>query len=127
MKIAAIYARVSSARQQQQDTIASQVAALVDYAQTHDYHVSPQHVYQDEGYSRASLDRPALDRLRNAVTASELEAVLILSPDRLARQFAYQYLVTEEFERAGCQLIFLSHGLVATPAERMLQEMTGVF
>jgi site-specific DNA recombinase len=127
MKIAAIYARVSSARQQHQDTIASQVAALLDYAQTHDYHLSPQRIYQDEGYSGASLDRPALDRLRDAVATGEVKVVLILSPDRLARQFAYQYLVTEEFERAGCQVIFLSHGLAATPAERMLQEMTGVF
>jgi len=127
MKIAALYARVSSARQQHQDTIASQVAALLDYAQTHDYHVSPQRIYQDEGYSGASLDRPALDRLRDAVATGEVEVVLILSPDRLARQFAYQYLVTEEFERAGCQVIFLSHGLAATPTERMLQEMTGVF
>jgi site-specific DNA recombinase len=127
MKIAALYARVSSARQQRQETIASQVAALLDYAQAHDYQISPPHIYQDEGYSGASLDRPALDRLRDAVAAGEVEAVLILSPDRLARQFAYQYVVTEEFERAGCQVVFISHGFATTPAERMLQEMTGVF
>src|SRR5262249_57944867 len=77
--------------------------------------------------SGASLDRPALDRLRDAVAAGELEAVLILSPDRLARQFAYQYVVTEEFERAGCRVVFVSHGFATTPAERMLQEMTGGF
>jgi site-specific DNA recombinase len=127
MKIAAIYARVSSARQQRQETIASQVTALLDYAQARDYQVSPHHTYQDEEYSGASLDRPALDRLRDAVAAGELEAVLILSPDRLARQFAYQYVVAEEFERAGCQVVFVSQGLATTPAERMLQEMTGVF
>ena len=83
MKIAAIYARVSSARQQRQETIASQVAALLDYAQAHDYQVSPHHIYQDEGYSGASLDRPALDRLRDAVAAGELEAVLDLVPGSL--------------------------------------------
>jgi len=127
MKIAALYARVSSARQQRQETITSQVAALLDYAQAHDYQISPSHSYQDEGYSGASLDRPALDRLRDAVAAGEVEAVLILSPDRLARQFAYQYVVTEEFERAGCQVVFISQGVATTPAERMLQEMTGVF
>ena len=48
------------------------------------------------------MDRPALDRLRDAVAQGEIEAVLILSPDRLVRQFAYQYIVVEEFERAGC-------------------------
>ena len=110
MKIAAIYARVSSARQQQQETIASQVAAVLDYAQAHDYQINPHHLYQDEGYSGASLDRPALDRLRDAVAGGELEAVLILAPDRLARHFAYQVVVTEEFERAGCRLRILPSG-----------------
>src|SRR5262249_31095742 len=72
-------------------------------------------------------DRPALDRLRDAVAQGELEAVLILAPDRLARQFAYQYLVLEELERAGCQVRFLHQGLGQTPSERMLLEMTSVF
>ena len=127
MKIAAIYARVSSARQQQNETIGSQLEALLSYAQAYDYQVSPQHIYQDDGYSGAYLDRPALERLRDAVAAGELEAVLIVSPDRLARQFAYQYIVTEEFERAGCRVVFLNHHFGDTPAERMLLEMTGVF
>ena len=90
MKIAALYARVSTARQQRQETIASQVAALLDYAQAQDHQISPPHIYQDDGYSSASLDRPALDRLRDAVAANEVEAVVILSLDRLARQFASQ-------------------------------------
>jgi site-specific DNA recombinase len=127
MKIAALYARVSSTKQQLNETIASQVAALEAYAQHHDFHVSPQHIYKDDGYSGARLDRPALDRLRDAVAQGEVEAVLILSPDRLARQFAYQYIVVEEFERAGCEVLFTSHHFGTSPAERMLQEMTGVF
>ncbi len=127
MKIAAIYARVSSTRQQLNENIGSQLEALLDHAKAHDYQVSPQHIFQDDGHSGAYLDRPALERLRDTVAAGELEAVLIISPDRLARQFAYQYVVTEEFERAGCQVVFLNHGFGDTPAERMLLEMTGVF
>lgn len=128
MKIAAIYARVSSARQQQNANIASQLAALEQYAAAHAYQVAPQHIYQDDGYSGTTLDRPALDRLRDAVAQGELEAILILAPDRLARQFAYQYIVNEEFERAGCQVVFTNHaGFGAPPQERMLREMTSVF
>ena len=126
MNIAALYARVSTTTQQQDETIASQLDALMTYAQVHDYEISPHHIYQDEGFRGASVDRPALDALRDAVAAGELEAVLILSPDRLARQFAYQYVVTEEFEQAGCEVVFVSHGLGKTPAERMLREMAGV-
>src|SRR5262249_57236208 len=109
MKIAAIYARVSSGRQQRQETISSQVTALLDYAQAHDYQVSPHHIYQDDGYSGASLDRPALDRLRDAVVAGALEALLILSPDPLARAFAYQYVVSVELGREGCPDGVVSH------------------
>jgi len=127
MKIAALYARVSSAKQQLNENIASQVAAVEEYARQNDYQISLQHLYKDDGFSGARLDRPALDRLRDAVAQGEVEAVLILSPDRLARQFAYQYLVVEEFERAGCVVVFTSHNFGSSPADRMLREMTGVF
>jgi site-specific DNA recombinase len=127
MKIAALYARVSSTKQQLNENISSQIAAIEQYARQHDYQISPQHIYKDDGYSGARLDRPALDRLRDAVAQGEVEAVLILSPDRLARNFAYQYIVVEEFERAGCEVVFTNHGFGTSPAERMLHEMTGVF
>jgi site-specific DNA recombinase len=127
MKIAAIYARVSSERQQQQETIASQLAALREYAEAHDYQVSPQHVYQDDGCDSRTLDRPELDRLRDAAAQGELEAVLMLEPDRLTRKYAYQYLVVEELERAGCQVVFTKYGFGNTPEERLLREVTSVF
>jgi hypothetical protein len=65
MKIAALYARVSSTKQQLNENIASQIAAIQEYAQLHDYQISPHHIYKDDGYSGARLDRPALDRLRD--------------------------------------------------------------
>jgi site-specific DNA recombinase len=42
---AAIYARVSSGRQKENHTIASQTAALIEYAQTHGYSVPPEWVF----------------------------------------------------------------------------------
>ena len=127
MKIAALYARVSSLKQQQKETIASQLAALQEYTAAHDYQVSPQHIFQDDGYSGTRLDRPALDRLRDAVAQGEIEVIVILSPDRLARQFAYQYILLEEFERAGCEVVFTTQPFGDTPADRMMREVTGVF
>lgn len=127
MKIAALYARVSSERQQQHENIASQLAALRAYAEAHDYQVAPQHIYQDDGCDSRILDRPALDRLRDSVAQGELETVLILEPDRLARKAAYQQLVVEEFERAGCQVIFTKHGFGQTPEQQLLHAMTSVF
>jgi resolvase-like protein len=71
------YARVSSAKQQLNENIASQIAAIEEYARKHDYQISPPHIYKDDGYSGARLDRPALDRLRDAVAQGDVEAVLI--------------------------------------------------
>ncbi len=48
MKTAAIYARVSSERQKQEHTIASQTAALKEWALTQDCLVSPECIFEDE-------------------------------------------------------------------------------
>jgi DNA invertase Pin-like site-specific DNA recombinase len=64
-KPAAIYARVSSDRQKENHTIASQTAALIEYAEANGYTVPAEWVFQDEGYSGANLVRPGLEALRD--------------------------------------------------------------
>src|SRR6516162_5950109 len=71
-KSAAIYARVSSDRQKENHTIASQTAALVEYAQTHGFSVPPEWVFQDEGYSGAILVRPGLEALRDLAAEGQI-------------------------------------------------------
>src|SRR5712672_105338 len=88
---AAIYTRVSSDRQKESDTIASQTAALVEYARAHGYAVPPEWIFQDEGYSGASLVRPGLEALRDLAAQGQITEVLIeteavlLSVSRLGR------------------------------------------
>ena len=74
---AAIYARVSSDRQRESETIASQTAALKTYAAAHEYLVPPAWVFEDDGYSGTSLVRPGLEALRDLAAASQIEAVLV--------------------------------------------------
>ena|SRR6266699_614884 len=71
-KPAAIYARVSSDRQKENHTIASQTAALIEYAQTHEYSVPPEWIFQDEGYSGAVLVRPGLEALRDLAAEGQI-------------------------------------------------------
>lgn len=85
-KPAAIYARVSSDRQKENHTIASQTAALIEYAQKNGYSVPPEWVFQDEGYSGAILVRPGLEGLRDLAAEGQIVAVLVYSPDRLSRK-----------------------------------------
>ena len=94
---AAIYARVSTERQEQQQTISSQVAALRDWAAVRGHVLAEAHAFRDEGYSGSRLDRPALDALRDAVRDAAVDVVAVFSPDRLARKYAYQVLLMEEF------------------------------
>jgi resolvase-like protein len=96
---AALYARVSTEKQGRDQTIDSQLEALRAWAVAHGHEVGKEHVSTDEGYSGSRLDRPALDRLRDAARGGEFEVVAVYSPDRLARRYAYQVLLLEEFRR----------------------------
>ena len=125
-KVAAIYARVSSDRQKENHTIASQVAALTDYAEAHEYKVPAEWRFQDEGYSGATLLRPGLEALRDLAAAGHIEAVLIYSPDRLSRKYAYQVLLAEELSRCGVELVFLQAPSGATPEDQLLLQFQGM-
>ena len=82
----ALYVRVSTSRQQQQQTIEQQLSRLHDHVATHpDWHVAEEHIYRDDGYSGATLKRPGLDRLRDRAAVAAIECVVITAPDRLAR------------------------------------------
>lgn len=127
LKIAAIYARVSTERQEKEQTVESQLEALHRAAKEGSYEVAPSHVFVDERHSGAHLDRPGLDRLRDLASEGTFEAVLVASPDRLARHYAYQVLVMEELQRTGCEVVFLNHAFGQTPEEQMLLQIQGVF
>ena len=120
-----LYARVSTERQQERGTISSQLDALRAAANSDRHQVVAEFV--DDGYSGARLDRPALDRLRDAAEAGVLDGVLCLCADRLARAYAYQVLILEEFERFGVSVRFLegpAHG--EDPQAKLLVQMQGV-
>ncbi len=123
---AAIYARVSSARQKEERTIASQIAALQAHALETGLEVPAQWVFEDEGYSGATLIRPALERLRDLAAQVEIPVVLCYAPDRLARRYAYQALLLEEFARVGTELCFLKGRQSQTPEDELLLQFQGM-
>src|SRR6516162_1651777 len=126
MKAAAIYARVSSEQQKEENTIASQTAALIDFAHEQGYSVPDDWVIEDEGFSGASLLRPGLERLRDLAAEGHIQAVLIHSPDRLSRKYAYQVLLTEEFARHGVETIFLKAPHSDTPEDQLMVQFQGM-
>jgi site-specific DNA recombinase len=126
MSNAAIYARVSSARQKEQETIASQTAALRAHAEQLGLEVPEQWVFCDDGHSGATLVRPALERLRDLVAQMPVDVVLVYSPDRLARKYAYQALLIEEFAKAGSNVIFVKGPSSDSAEDALLVQFQGM-
>ena len=120
-----LYARVSTERQHERGTIGSQLEALRAAADADGHEVIEEFI--DNGYSGARLDRPALDRLRDAAEAGVLDGVLCLCVDRLARAYAYQVLILEELERFGVTVRFLEGPSPSDdPQATLLIQMQGV-
>src|SRR2546428_12150497 len=105
-KTAAIYARVSSERQKEEGTIASQTALLLEHAKVHELSVPGEWIFEDEGYSGAVLARPGLERLRDLAAEGQIEVVLIYAPDRLSRKYAYQVCWSRNFPVMGWRRSF---------------------
>jgi site-specific DNA recombinase len=123
---AALYARVSSARQKQQETIDSQVACLCEHARAREWEVPGEWVFTDDGWPGSTLVRPALERLRDLSAQRLVERVLCLAPDRLARNYAHQVLLVEEFTRNGTEVVFVRNPETATPEQALMVQVQGV-
>jgi site-specific DNA recombinase len=121
----AIYARVSS-DQQVGGTVASQVAALEARVIQEGLRLEPDHRFIDDGYSGATLIRPALERLRDAIAAGAIDRLYVHSPDRLARRYAYQVLLIDEFQRAGIEVAFLNRPLGRSAEDDLLLQVQGM-
>jgi site-specific DNA recombinase len=124
MNVAA-YARVSTQRQAEEQTITQQIERLHARAQAEGWTITPNHLYCDEGYSGARIDRPGLDRLRDAAEQGEFQAVLVTAPDRLARRFVHQTLLIEELAQEGCTIVFLDRPISQDPNDQLLLQIRG--
>src|SRR5215469_1711787 len=123
---AAFYARVSSEQQVTAHTIESQISALSERARRDGTPVPPERHFVDDGISGATLVRPALDRLRDLAAVGAIDRIYVHSPDRLARNYAYQVLLLDEWRRANVELVFLNRSLGQSPEDDLLLQMQGI-
>jgi site-specific DNA recombinase len=126
MRMAAIYARVSSEQQREENTIASQTAGLIEFAKSHDLEVPGEWVCEDEGYSGATLERPGLERVRDLAAEGQIQVMLAYSPDRLSRKYAYQILLIEEFARHGVETVFVKSPQGDSAEDQLLVQFQGM-
>ena len=124
-KLIALYARVSTARQEEEGTIESQLLVLREYAETHGYKIVEEYI--DEGWSGTILARPSLDQLRQDATEKIWEAILIYDPDRLARKYSYQALIIDELEEKNVEVLFVTTPPAKDDGDRLLYGVKGLF
>jgi site-specific DNA recombinase len=123
-KRAAIYARVSTEKQEKEKTIESQLADLREACKRDGVKIVKEYI--DNGFSGATLARPALDRLRDDASKGIFNVVYIHSPDRLARKYVYQAIVVEELKKKGIEMVFLNKPLTDSPEDQLLLGVQGV-
>lgn len=126
MKTAAIYTRVSSDQQKENKTIDSQVDELLHFAEEQGCVVPDEYIFRDEGYSGAILVRPGLEKVRDLSAEGQIQAVLIYSPDRLSRNYAYQVVLMDEFASCGTEVLFINSPKADTPEEALLLQFQGM-
>jgi len=125
MKLIATYARVSTSKQEEEQTIKTQINTLDEFAKKNDYTIVREYI--DDGWSGDILARPALDQLRQDAKEKKWEAILIYDPDRLARRYSYQELIMDELREAGIEVIFVTISAPKNPEDKILHGVRGLF
>lgn len=108
------------------EQIESQITALKERIATDGAQIVDDMCFVDAGVSGATVIRPQLERLRDCAALGAIDQLYILSPDRLARKYAHQALLMEEFSGCGVQVVFLNHAIGATPEESLLLQIQGM-
>ena len=121
MKRVAIYCRVSSALQEREKTIESQLAELREVCK--DFQIVKEYI--DNGWSGETLDRPALDNLRNDAKEGLFEVVCIHAIDRLSRNLHYQGILVEEFKKRDIEVLIKDKKIEDTAEAELLLNMLG--
>ncbi len=121
-----LYARVSTAHQAHERTVAAQLQALEEAARALGAAGASVRHFVDDGFSGSRLDRPALDALRDAAADGELDGVFVYAPDRLARNYVHQHLLLEELTKRGVAVHFVERPIGASAEDRLLVQMQGV-
>ncbi len=122
----ALSARVSTEQQVEASTIESQLSELRARIAADGFDRRTVLEVVDEGYSGATLIRPALERLRDVAAAGGMDRLSVHCPDRFARNFAYQVLLWEELTQRGVEILFLNRALGQTPEDQWLLQVQGV-
>lgn len=128
MAQAALYARVSTRRQEEEATIESQIAQILGYAEGKGETIPESRRYIDQAVSGNQLMRPGLERLRDEAAMGLFDRLYCLTPDRLARNLGAQQVVLNELGRREVKVVFVNQPEMGDgPQAQLLLNIQGAF
>ena len=127
MKRAAVYMRVSTAGQEQEQTIEGQEMELLKRIEQDGVLLSPDHIYKDDGWSGEILIRPEMDRMRQDAVDKKFDVLYVYDRGRISRLFVPQELVLQELKKNGVKVVKLHDVDDSTMEGRMMGQVLGIF
>lgn len=127
MAISALYARVSTSGQENEQTIEAQINEIKTRIKADGNDLAPKSTFIDNGWSGELLARPALDSLRDAVKNKTFEVLYLYDLGRLSRNFLNQLILKKEIIEAGIQIISLHDINGVNPETLLAQNVMGLF
>ena len=129
IKNCAIYTRVSTDNQAEKEfsSCEAQEQKIRSFiASQNDWQVLK--IYNDAGFSGASMERPALQELLSDLKKEKIDVVLVYKIDRLTRSPKDFYQLIEFFEQAKIDFISITERFdTSTPAGRLLRNIMLTF
>ncbi|MDB5166071.1 MAG: Site-specific recombinase, invertase Pin [Candidatus Saccharibacteria bacterium] len=128
MKKAAIYMRVSTAHQEEEQTIGNQKMEIMErVGKDTNVTLITDYEYKDEGWSGAIIERPDLDRMRSDAREGKFEVLYVYDRGRLSRKFVHQEIILEELRECGIECISLHDINGQTTEEVLMGSVMGIF
>jgi site-specific DNA recombinase len=127
MKRAAYYVRVSTAGQEDEETIEGQEIELKKRIKEDGHLLLPECMYKDDGWTGTLLERPDLDRLRSDAKDKKFDILYFYDRGRIARKFVYQEVVLDELQEGEIECISLHDINGSTPEEQLMGSVMGIF
>lgn len=121
----AFYGRVSTANQEKEETIENQLLVVKEKFEK-EGHVFVKD-YIDEGWSGTILERPDLDQLRLDAASDLWDGVALFDSDRLSRKYMHLCILTEELEKAGKKVLYVTSKTPENDEDRLMFGVRGVF
>lgn len=125
--IVALYARVSTGHQEQEETIGSQIDEIKLRIASDGNILPSENVFMDDGWSGSLMQRPGLDAMRDTAIAGKFQVLYVYDRGRLSRIFAHQEIIIEELLDRGINFVTLHDIEAITDEGRVMQAMQGVF